>query len=80
MTPKDMKLWRVRLNLTQDTAGAALGVTSQTIWNYENDQRPIPRVFALACHGLEAVHDGSASPAFTLNPPEPEGVDHGTRN
>lgn len=70
MTPKDMKLWRVRLALTQEGAGAALGVTSQTIWSYENDRRPIPRLFALACYGLEVFHEAGRTSQFILNPPE----------
>lgn len=64
MTPEQFKDWRTRLGLSQTAAAEALGLSRQSIENYERgrrreDERPvvIPKAVALACaavwHRLE---------------------------
>ncbi len=64
MTPEQFKDWRTRLGLSQSAAAEALGISRQSVENYERgrrreDERPvvIPTPVALACaavwHRLE---------------------------
>ena len=52
-------------NLTQEAAAAMLGYSRRQIAHYVAGDKPIPRVFALACRALEArravEHTGSRS-------------------
>jgi transcriptional regulator with XRE-family HTH domain len=63
MTPDDFKAWRKAMEMNQAQAGEALGLTRETIVNYEAGKRRdngkpvvIPKTVALAClaiqHGL----------------------------
>lgn len=59
MTADDFKAWRTRMNYTRPAAAEALGLSRQTIENYERGQRledgrpvVIPRSIALACAAI----------------------------
>lgn len=61
MTPDDFKAWRNRMDFTQQQAADALGLSRDTIANYERGSRrednrlvEIPRVVALACAAVIA--------------------------
>ena len=56
MTAAAFRQWRERQSYTLDSAAKALGVSRRMIAYYENGERPIPRVVALATRALEAVH------------------------
>lgn len=54
MSPDAFRLWRERRALTLDAAARALGLSRRMVAYYEQGDRPIPRVVALATRGLEA--------------------------
>lgn len=45
----DLVEWREGLELTQEQAADILGITSRTIWNWENREEPIKTCVMLAC-------------------------------
>lgn len=56
MSPADFTAWRKRLGLTKIAAAEALGISPESIANYEKGRRSdskkpvlIPKVVALAC-------------------------------
>jgi DNA-binding transcriptional regulator YiaG len=53
MTPDQFRHWRERKAYTLDTAARALGISRRMVAYYEQGNRPIPRVVALATRGLE---------------------------
>ena len=53
MTPDEFRHWRERKAYTLDTAARALGISRRMVAYYEQGDRPIPRVVALATRGLE---------------------------
>lgn len=59
MTPTELRVFRAKYNLTQDQLSKKLGVTAQTISNYENGS-PIPPIFELAIKHLETTYDTSS--------------------
>jgi len=55
MTPDAFRHWRERKAYTLDQAAQALGVSRRMVAYYEQGNRPIPRVVALATRGLDAA-------------------------
>src|ERR1700683_194218 len=55
MTPAEFRHWRERKAYTLDTAAKALGISRRMIAYYEEGNRPIPRVVALATRGLDLI-------------------------
>lgn len=53
MTPKELKDWRTRRNLTQTQLGDMLGVTKACISRWESGQRPISSLLTLALKCLK---------------------------
>jgi len=53
MTPDQFRHWRERKAYTLDTAARALGISRRMVAYYEQGNRPIPRVVALATRGLD---------------------------
>jgi len=53
MSPDAFRHWRKRKAYTLDTAARALGVSRRMVVYYEKDERPIPRVVALATRALD---------------------------
>jgi hypothetical protein len=53
MTPADFRHWRERKAYTLDMAAKALGISRRMVAYYEQGNRAIPRVVALATRGLE---------------------------
>jgi DNA-binding transcriptional regulator YiaG len=53
MTPAEFRNWRARRAYTLDAAAKALGISRRMVAYYEQGDRPIPRVVALATRGLE---------------------------
>lgn len=56
MTPTELRIFRARLDITQSRLGEMLGVTVQTIFNYENSKTEIPLAIELAIKHLEKAH------------------------
>jgi DNA-binding XRE family transcriptional regulator len=54
MTADDFRHWRERKAYTLDAAAKALGISRRMVAYYEQGNRAIPRVVALATRGLEA--------------------------
>jgi hypothetical protein len=54
LTPDDLRQFLDREDLTQEAAAALLGYSRRQIAHYLAGDKPIPRVFALACHALAA--------------------------
>ncbi len=54
MTPDAFRRWREGRAYTLDQAAHALGLSRRMIAYYEQGNRPIPRVVALATRGLDA--------------------------
>lgn len=59
MTPEQFKAWRAHMKLSQVSAADALGISRQSIENYERgsrreDERPviIPKTVELACAAI----------------------------
>ena len=52
MTPAEFRHWRERKAYTLDAAAKALGISRRMVAYYEQGDRPIPRVVALATRGL----------------------------
>ena len=55
MTADAFRRWRKRHSYTLDAAARALGISRRMVAYYENGERPIPRLVALATRGLELV-------------------------
>jgi len=53
MTSDAFRLWRERKAYTLDTAARALGLSRRMVAYYEQGEKPIPRVVALAARALE---------------------------
>jgi hypothetical protein len=54
LTPDELRQFLDREDLTQEAAAAMLGYSRRQIAHYLAGDKPIPRVFALACHALAA--------------------------
>ena len=54
MSPDAFRHWRQRRALTLDAAARALGLSRRMVAYYEQGEKPIPKVVALATRGLEA--------------------------
>jgi Helix-turn-helix domain len=54
LTSEELRAFLEREGLTQEAAAAMLGYSRRQIAHYLAGDRPIPRVFALACRGLAA--------------------------
>lgn len=54
MSPDAFRHWRERKAYTLDTAALALGLSRRMVAYYEQGEKPIPRVVALAVRALEA--------------------------
>lgn len=62
MTPEEFRAWRKRLDLTQQAAAKALGVSHSTVQLYEGSWTPpegrtgdIPKTIRLAMAAIEAA-------------------------
>jgi DNA-binding transcriptional regulator YiaG len=55
MTPRAFKEWRERKAYTLDAAAEALGLSRRMVAYYEQGEKPIPRVVALAARALELM-------------------------
>ncbi len=55
MTADAFRHWREQKALTLDDAARALGLSRRTVAYYEQGNKPIPRVVALATRGLEVA-------------------------
>jgi DNA-binding XRE family transcriptional regulator len=55
MTPDAFREWHKRHAYTLDQAAKALGLSRRMVAYYEQGERPIPRLVALATRGLEAA-------------------------
>ena len=55
MSPDAFRNWRERKAYTLDAAARALGLSRRMVAYYEQGERPIPRIVALATRGLEQV-------------------------
>ena len=53
MMPAEFRHWREHKAYTLDAAAKALGISRRMVAYYEQGDRPIPRVVALATRGLE---------------------------
>lgn len=53
MTPDEFRHWRERKAYTLDIAAKALGISRRMVAYYEQGDRAIPRVVALATRGLD---------------------------
>jgi DNA-binding transcriptional regulator YiaG len=53
MSPEAFRRWRERKAYTLDAAARALGVSRRMVAYYEQGEKPIPRVVALATRALE---------------------------
>jgi len=53
MSPEAFKHRRERKAYTLDAAARALGISRRMVAYYEQGAKPIPRVVALATHGLD---------------------------
>jgi DNA-binding transcriptional regulator YiaG len=53
MTPAEFRNWRERKAYTLEAAAKALGISRRMVAYYEQGDRPIPRIVALATRGLE---------------------------
>lgn len=53
MTPKEFKIKRVTLDLTQSQLAEQLGLQGNTISRYETGDLPIPKTVELAIEALE---------------------------
>src|SRR5580700_7381065 len=53
MEPLELKAWRDRNNLTQQSAADALGVSRRTLVAYEQKESEIPRAIEFACKWLD---------------------------
>ena len=55
MSPESFKRWRERRTFTLDSAAEALGVSRRMVAYYEQGEKAIPRVVALAARALEMM-------------------------
>jgi len=55
MSAAGFRQWRERSSFTLDAAAAALGISRRMVAYYEQGEKPIPRVVALATKALEAA-------------------------
>jgi DNA-binding transcriptional regulator YiaG len=55
MSPEAFKHWREGKAYTLDTAARVLGLSRRMVAYYEQGKKPIPRVVALATHGLDCL-------------------------
>ncbi|MEI6399099.1 MAG: helix-turn-helix transcriptional regulator [Pseudomonadota bacterium] len=53
MAPEAFRLWREKKAYTLDSAARALGLSRRTVAYYEQGDKPIPRVVALATKALQ---------------------------
>jgi len=53
MTSKYLQQWRKRNKLSQIKLAEALGVTTQTVYRWENEKREIPSFLGLALESIE---------------------------
>lgn len=53
MNRKEFRRRRRAIDLTQEDLADSLGVTRQTIWDYEKGNREIPRAFEIAFAVIE---------------------------
>jgi len=54
MEAREFKAWRTKLHMTQQATAETLGVTPRAIIMWEQGDRPISRILALACAAVEA--------------------------
>jgi transcriptional regulator with XRE-family HTH domain len=54
MNSRDLRRRRTAIGLSQGDLAEALGVSRQTIWDYENGKRDIPMPFQLGFGVIEA--------------------------
>ena len=54
MTADEFKTWRKSLAMTQQEAGAAIGITKRSVQLYEAGTQPVSRTIALACAAVAA--------------------------
>ena len=55
MSADAFRHWRERKAYTLDTAARALGISRRMVAYYEQGERPIPRVVALATRALDQI-------------------------
>jgi len=58
LTPKQLKSWRARLELTQVEASKLIGVSARSYTNFETGLAPISKPIALACWAVEVMANG----------------------
>ena len=58
MTPKKLRAWRTRRQLTQSGLGSQLGVNKMTVYRWEAGMRQIPPFLHLALRCLEREGGG----------------------
>ena len=78
MEPLDLKLWRERNNLTQQSAADALGISRRTLIAYERRDSDIPLAIEFACKWLDA-NPKEIEPRDRFRIPLAEGGTAGTR-
>ncbi|NUB29744.1 helix-turn-helix domain-containing protein [Azospirillum brasilense] len=54
MTADEFKTWRKGLDLTQQEAADAIGITKRSVQLYEAGTQPVSRTIALACAAIAA--------------------------
>lgn len=52
--PEDFLRWRGRVKMTRREAAEALGISERAVGRYENGERPINHVTAMACAAVAA--------------------------
>jgi transcriptional regulator with XRE-family HTH domain len=53
MEPRNLRAWRERNDLTQQSAADALEISRRTLLSYEQGESPIPRIVEYACNWLD---------------------------
>ncbi len=59
MNPAELRAWRKARRWRQVDLGDRLGISSLTVWRYENGEQAVPVWLPLALRGIEAVDDGA---------------------
>lgn len=52
MTPKQLETWMDGLGFNKVRASVEIGISRQSLYDYLNGKKPIPRTVELACEAL----------------------------
>ena len=69
MSPDAFRHWRERQSYTLESAAKALGSSRRMVAYYEQGEKPIPRVVALAARALKTMWGSEVTPATAPSPP-----------